>query len=56
MANIISLSINAVEMSHTAGQIGTWGLEQQMVMVWHQTIGCNFNIEQICGLLEQIDK
>jgi hypothetical protein len=56
VANIVFLGINAIEMSHTPGQISLRGLEQQMVMGWHQTIGCHFNIEQICGLLQQINK
>ena len=56
MANIISLGIIPVEMSHAAGQICIRGLEHQMVMGWQQTIGCHVDIEQICGLLEQIDK
>ena len=52
MANIIFLGMNTVEMSHAAGQICIRGLKQQMVMGWHQTIGCHVDIEQICGLLE----
>lgn len=51
VANIVLLGINAVEMSHTAGQIGIRGLEQQMVMGWLQTIGCHFNIEQLTLIL-----
>ena len=56
MADIVSLGINTVEMSHKARQIRIRGLYHQMVMGWHQTKGGHVDLEQISCVLKQIDK
>lgn len=56
VANIVSMGINIVEAFHEEGPIGVRELAQKRLMGPYQTIGCRFDIGQICALLEQIDK
>jgi len=36
---VVSLGIDAVELAHTHGEIGVWGLDQEVAMIVHETVG-----------------
>lgn len=43
------------DVSHATGQVCIRGLNHQMIMIWHQTIGGHIDIKKISSLLKQID-
>ena len=53
---IISLCINTIQMSHGSGKICIRGLNQEVIMTGHQTIGCNPDIKNIIEFLKEVNK
>ena len=56
VAPVESLRVNTVYMPHAARNIGIRGLNQQMIMVWHQAVGCNAEIPLFTCVNQNVDK
>jgi len=54
--SVISLGIQAVQVSHGSGQVGIRCFDKQVVMIGHQAIGCNIYIEHFGKLFQNFHK
>ena len=56
MAAVKSLGVNPVDMSHTAGKVRVWGLNQEVVVGGKKTIGGDPKMPEITGLLDSLEE
>jgi hypothetical protein len=53
---VVPLGVNPVDLPHASGYIGIRRLDQEMVVVRHQTIGGNAQIPLLSRFLEKLNK
>ena len=56
MAPVRPLRVRAIELTHTFGEIGIRRLDQQMVMIAHQTVSVPYPVEVLDHGAENIKK
>ena len=56
MTSIETLGINAVDMTHAAGDITVGGMQQQMIVIRHEAVGSYFEIQHFNCFLKTPDK
>lgn len=56
MAVVDSRAVSRLELAGRFGQIGTRGLEEQVIVVVHQTVGVNDYAEPLDGLLQGLEE
>ena len=56
MPSVVPLGLHAVELSGTLGHIALWGLDQQVVMVIHETKGMAQPVVALNHVGEQIEE
>jgi hypothetical protein len=56
MASVETLGIHTINVPHTSGQVGIGGLDKEMIVVGHQTVGANPHIPHIRCFLQKFNK
>ena len=56
MQPVEPLGIDAINMAHATRKVAMGGLNQQMVMIWHQAVGCNPEVPIFARLLNRPEK
>jgi len=53
MQPVEPLGIDAIDMAHATRKVAVGGLNQQMIMIWHQTVGRNPEVPIFARLLNR---
>ena len=56
MKTVEALGVHAVDMAHASGNIGIGGLDKQMIVVGHQTVGGYAQVPHLCGFDHYLDE
>jgi hypothetical protein len=51
-----TLGIHAIEMSHGPGKATGGGMEQEVIMIFHETICMNFHIPNVMDILQKVEE
>lgn len=56
MPAVEALGVYAVDVAHASGNIGIGGLDQQMIVVGHQTISGYAQVPHLCGFNQHLNE
>jgi hypothetical protein len=56
MQPVEPLGIDAIDMSHATRKVAMGGLNQQMIMIWHQAVGRNSEVPIFPRLLNRLEE